>query len=127
MRQIKGTHLLIDGYVKNPDTLTPDNISDLFDLLVPALKMQYLQRPIALRVPIDKTKLDTEEDEGGWSVICQITTSHISLHSWPERRAFMMDIFSCCDFDTDIAKEIIFSKLGVEKFNCQIIDRTIGK
>lgn len=123
MKKISGLHLLIDGYVKDGKTLNPDTICTLFDRLVDTLKMQYLQRPTAIRVPIEPEKLNSEEDEGGWSVICQITTSHIALHGWPMRGAFMMDIFSCRTFDAEAAKRLVHELLGVTTSNVQLIER----
>lgn len=123
MNQVAGLHLLVDGYVNESKDLEPGPICDLFDKLVPALDMQYLMKPVAMRVPFDPNKLETDEDEGGWSVIAQITTSHISLHGWPKRKAFMMDIFSCRFFDANLAKHIIFSTLHVTKAEVKIIDR----
>lgn len=123
MKKISGTHLLIDGYVRDGKTLNPDTICTLFDRLVETLDMQYLQRPTAIRVPIDPGKLATEEDEGGWSVICQITTSHIALHGWPMRGAFMMDIFSCREFDPQAARGVVLEHLDVTESRFQVIER----
>jgi S-adenosylmethionine decarboxylase len=124
MNKIAGTHLLIDGYVRDGNSLNPDSICTLFDRLVETLRMQYLQRPTAIRVPIDATKLASDEDEGGWSVICQITTSHIALHGWPMRGAFMMDIFSCKEFDPDAAQRVVLEMLQVTDYRKQVIHRT---
>ena len=124
MKKISGLHLLIDGYVKDGRTLNPDSICSVFDRLVDALKMKYLQRPMAIRVPLEPNKLESDEDEGGWSVICQITTSHISLHGWPMRGAFMMDIFSCRDFDPEAARSIVHEMLDVAVSQVQIIERS---
>jgi len=123
MNKIAGLHLLVDGYVRDGNTLNPDTICNLFDRLVEALKMQYLQPPMALRVPLDPDKLAGGEDEGGWSVVCQITTSHISLHGWPLRGAFMMDIFSCKDFDAEAALALVKEGLGVVNWNVTRVDR----
>ena len=124
MKQIAGLHLLIDGYVRDGNILNPETLTNLFDGLVEALDMEYLQRPTALRVPLDPDKLETDDDEGGWSVICQITTSHISLHGWPMRGAFMMDIFSCCDFDPEQAKAVVRQALDVQQWNVTEVRRT---
>jgi len=123
MNKISGLHLLIDGYVRDGNVLNPDTICTLFDRLVDTLNMQYLQRPTAIRVPIDPDKLSTDEDEGGWSVICQITTSHISLHGWPMRGAFMMDVFSCRPFAPDAAERVIREVLDVTDAHVQVIER----
>jgi S-adenosylmethionine decarboxylase len=123
MKKIAGVHLLIDGYVRDGNSLNPDSITTLFDRLVETLDMQYLQRPIAMRVDMDPDKIKTEDDEGGWSVICQITTSHISLHGWPLRGAFMMDIFSCRDFDPEAARRVVEETLAVTEANVDVIRR----
>jgi len=124
MKKIAGTHVLIDGYVRDGKTLNPDTICTLFDRLVERLQMRYLQPPTAIRVPLDPEKLDSSEDEGGWSVICQITTSHIALHGWPMRGAFMMDIFSCRGFDAEAAIETVRQALDVVDWQVRTIDRT---
>ncbi len=124
MRTISGKHLLIDGYVRDGKSLNPDTLCTLFDRLVETLQMEYLQRPTAIRVPMDPDKIDSEDDEGGWSVICQITTSHIALHGWPMRGAFMMDIFSCCDYDAEAARALVLEQLDVTEFKHQLIQRT---
>ncbi|MCB9555622.1 MAG: S-adenosylmethionine decarboxylase [Deltaproteobacteria bacterium] len=124
MKTISGLHLLLDGYVRDGKTLNPETICNLFDNLVAELGMQYLQPPTAVRVPLDPDKLQTGDDEGGWSVICQITTSHISLHGWPLRGAFMMDIFSCKDFNADRARVLVEEALGVTDCKVNVVRRT---
>jgi len=113
MRTIAGKHLTMDGYVSNAAKLEPESIMSVFDALVWALDMQYLQRPVAMRVPLDRGKLSTDDDEGGWSVYAQITTSHIAIHCWPLRRAFMLDVFSCKTFDHVRAIKVIHEGLDV--------------
>lgn len=38
------------------------------------------------------------ELDSGWSVLALITTSHISVHTWPAHGCFMADIVSCRRF-----------------------------
>jgi S-adenosylmethionine decarboxylase len=123
MNKISGLHLLIDGYVRDGKVLNPDTICTLFDRLVETLGMQYLQPPTAIRVPLDPDKLACGEDEGGWSVICQITTSHLSLHGWPLRGAFMMDVFSCRDFDPKAAQKLVHEHLDVTDWDVKVVRR----
>lgn len=125
MKSISGRHLIIDAYVADAAVLDdPNQLCNLFDDLVDSLDMEYLQRPTAIRAPCDPAALDTDDDDGGWSVVCQITTSHIALHGWPQRSAFMMDIFSCHDFDVPRAKRIVWDRLGVTQANVHNILRT---
>ena len=124
MQQINGLHLLMDGFVQDPSHLAPEEIINLFDALVDELGMQYLQPPMALRVKVDPLRLVTDDDDGGWSVVAQITTSHIALHSWPLRSAFMMDIFSCKTFDAQAAEALVRQHLGVTEAKMTLVQRT---
>lgn len=125
MNAISGRHLIIDAYVKDGSVLNnPDTLVGLFDDLVDELGMEYLQRPAAYRVPTDPKRIDSDQDDGGWSVICQITTSHIALHGWPLRNAVMMDVFSCHDFDVDRARALIWERLGVTDAIVRDVERT---
>jgi len=124
MRDIAGTHLILDGYVHDERKLEPENLISMMDALVWTLEMQYLQRPVAMKVPVDTTKLASDEDEGGWSVYAQITTSHIAIHCWPLRKAFMMDVFSCRPFDAIRATKIVYDVLNVDQVVQKIIERS---
>jgi S-adenosylmethionine decarboxylase len=99
MYKIEGTHLIVDAYVQDAATLGEENMLLLFDELVEALDMTYLQRPQCVEVPLDEAKLSSGEDEGGCSYYCLITTSHIAAHTWELRKAVMLDVFSCKPFD----------------------------
>ena len=123
MRDIAGKHLLMDGYVRDASKLEPAHVMKLFDILVSALGMEYLLRPIAMRVEPDPGKVNTTEDDGGWSVMAMITTSHLAIHTWPLRRAFMMDAFSCRDFDATKARILTFEWLGVDTATSRTVDR----
>lgn len=115
MRTISGAQLIIDGYTSRASSLDPGSLFDFMDKTVEALGMEYLQKPLAARVPVNPAKLDGDEDEGGWSVVAQITTSHLSIHCWPLRGAFMLDIFSCKPFDFDEALEIAKTWLHIAR------------
>lgn len=59
--------------------------------------IKFVITPIAL----DHTKLTGDEfqDDGGVSVQGLITTSHITLHAWPNRQCFFFDLVSCKYFN----------------------------
>jgi S-adenosylmethionine decarboxylase len=123
MKRIYGLHLLADGYVKAERSLSPGHVVGVIEGLVPALGMQILVPPQATRVKCAPEHILDDEDDGGWSVFCQITTSHIALHGWPLRRAFMMDIFSCKPFNAQHALQMIYEDLGVQVWNTRIVER----
>lgn len=123
MKTIGGTHLILDGKLRDNSDLSSENIIQLFDNIVDSLNMIYLTRPVVTPVPLEPNKIETEEDEGGISVYAQITTSHIALHVWPLRRAFCMDIFSCKPFDTDLAGRTLWEGLKIEYASVHILER----
>jgi len=111
MYNISGVHLIIDAYVVDAATLTAEHLLRTCDDLIVALGMQKLGKPVVREVPVQVELLSTKEDEGGLSIIVPITTSHLAIHTWPERRALMMDIFSCRPFDADQAYQIAAQRL----------------
>ena len=100
-------------------------LTDTFKKLAEALEMKIIMGPDFLEVPLDETKLQSNkfQDEGGITGMCVISTSHMSIHCWPIRKCFSMDVFSCKDFDANKAKEIIWNLLGVEEGNLVAINR----
>lgn len=123
MRKIAGTHLIVDGYVKDPGVFSEPNMLKLFDTLVAALDMQYLTKPMATPVELEPEKLATDDDEGGVSYFCQITTSHIAAHTWELRGAIMLDVFSCKPFDYLTAFSVLDKYLGFEYYDARVVDR----
>ncbi len=108
--RIDGLHLVVDGTVEDPPSAFSEaNLRALMLKLVDDLKMQLIWGPMFKVVEIDESKLTGDEfqDEGGISGFCMIGTSHISIHVWPLRKHFSMDVFSCKRFDHDTASETI--------------------
>lgn len=123
MRQINGTHLIVDGYVKDSSVFSPKNMLRLFDTLVETLGMQYLTKPMVTPVELEPNKLETDDDEGGVSYFCQITTSHIAAHTWELRHAIMLDVFSCKPFDTKAAFGVLEQSLDFDHYVIRVVDR----
>jgi len=75
--------------------------------IIKAIKMESLLGPYVAEVELDIRKMGREplEDEGGVSGVAIISTSHVAMHCWPlrefdpEREMFVLDIFSCRDFE----------------------------
>jgi S-adenosylmethionine/arginine decarboxylase-like enzyme len=123
MQTLAGTHLIVDGYVKNSNVFNPANMLSLFDELVATLGMTYLTRPIVTPVTLDPTKLYSPNDVGGTSYFCQITTSHIAAHTWELRNAIMLDVFSCHHFNTEEALQVLDQYLQFKIYTYQIVER----
>ena len=81
------------GDVKTVETMLVD--------LIDVLGMRILDKAHMYEVETEISKLGVEpfEDEGGVTGVCVLSTSHCSIHTWPLRPFFVMDVFSCRDFD----------------------------
>jgi S-adenosylmethionine decarboxylase len=111
--RICGLHLLVDGQVEDTKVFKEKNLNKLIMKLAEKLDMVIVFGPITKTIKLDPSKLtgDVFQDEGGSSVFCMISTSHISIHVWPLRKAFLMDVFSCRNFDRNAAEETIKDSL----------------
>jgi S-adenosylmethionine decarboxylase len=125
MKNDAGLHLIFDGYVKDASVFSSEKLTGLFERLAEALEMQIILGPEFLEVELDPTKLtsDVFQDEGGITGMCVISTSHMSIHCWPLRKCFSMDVFSCKNFDADAAKFIISRELGIDDVKVLTVDR----
>ena len=123
MKEIFGLHLIIDAYVEKEEVLTKEHILSTFDELISLLKMEKLGEPMVREVPVDSDLLNTDEDEGGISIIVPITTSHLAIYVWPLRKALMMDIFSCKNFLATEAYGFLHDKFGFTEVKINVINR----
>ena len=90
--------------------------------LVDQLGMRLLGAPHLYEVETEIAKLGVEpfEDEGGVTGICVLSTSHCSIHTWPLRPFFVMDVYSCRDFEPALIEQHLASSLGA--YDVQVTD-----
>lgn len=90
--------------------------------LVDLLGMRLLGAPHLYEVEAEIAKLGVEpfEDEGGVTGICVLSTSHCSIHTWPLRPFFVMDVYSCRDFDAALVEQHLAKSLGA--YDVQMTD-----
>lgn len=123
--QSAGRHLLIDAIT----TLPREKLNDLTWLaaeireLIGVLEMEPIGEPLIQKVPLSEDDLATDEDEGGVSFIQMLSTSHVSIHTWPLRSRFSMDVFSCNEFDEGACLSWIIKNLAVESYTSHSIGR----
>lgn len=113
-----GWHLIYDAVVD------PDHAAKLNDLealrgllldLVEMLGMEIVDGPRLHKIELDRRKLETEDDDGGVTGTVVISTSHISVHTWPLRERLSFDVFSCREFDAQGVDEFLRERLNVKK------------
>jgi S-adenosylmethionine decarboxylase len=90
--------------------------------LVDVLGMRLLGEPHMYEVEAEISKLGVEpfEDEGGVTGVCVLSTSHCSIHTWPLRPFFVMDVYSCRDFDPKDVERFLTTRLGA--YDLQVTD-----
>jgi len=116
---------MMDAVVEDSERISDvEGLKSFLTDLVGFLKMDVLEGPSMTEVELDTKRLDTDSDDGGITGYCLITTSHVSIHTWPLRERFCLDIFSCKEFDAEGAAEMIRERLGVTRDSTQQVVRT---
>jgi S-adenosylmethionine decarboxylase len=113
-----GTHLMLDGYGCNRERL--EDLSLIYDFLsdYPAkIKMTKIMPPYVFRYEASKP------EDWGISGFVLIAESHISIHTFPEKNYLSVDIFSCKEFDSELAISHVNKQFGVQKSQVKLLDR----
>lgn len=90
--------------------------------LIDVLGMRLLDKAHMYEVECEIEKLGKEpfEDEGGVTGVCVLSTSHCSIHTWPLRPFFVMDVYSCRDFDAAAVERFLAERVGA--YDLQVTD-----
>jgi len=110
---------MVDGYNGNFEALASvEAIANFLDTLPAEIGMTKIMPPYVF-------KYDGGDKPEDWGVsgFVIIAESHISIHTFPEKGYFSIDIFSCKDFDIPAALEIIKSFFGTEDLEVQTTSR----
>ncbi len=112
-------HLIIDGYSSDAEILqSEDFIYQLLDRYPAEIGMTKISSPYVLRYTGGKT------EEWGISGFVFIAESHISVHTFVERRYVNVDVFSCKDFDADRAITELSSRLKLTEYRTYVLERS---
>lgn len=113
-----GWHLTYDGIVDAEHAMRLNDLDFLREALLDLVGLvgaQVLDAPRLHKIEFDVAKLETEEDEGGVVGMVVLTTSHISIHTWPLRQRFSVDMFSCKRFDRESVERFLHDRLNVKR------------
>jgi len=121
-----GRHIKVLGKASADALRSVGSVREFLMDLVYELGMRPLGDTHMYEVEEEIQKLGVEpfEDEGGVTGICVLSTSHCAIHTWPLRSFFVMDIYSCRDFDPAIVGEFIATRLGA--FKLKMTDLTFA-
>jgi len=108
--------IYLDGYSSKPDLLGNETqLEHIVRTVADRAGMQVIKLVTSeIESDLQKLKRDVFEDEGGISIQALISTSHITLHTWPARSAFMFDLVSCKSFDTLAVHRYLVGALAIE-------------
>ena len=113
-------HLTIDGYGCDPSYLSSEGrIRSFLEEYPKKISMSPISEP---HVVTFKSEV---EDDWGVSGFVLIAESHISVHTFPERRYVNVDIFSCKFFDVDLAQAEVLNVFGMENAVTNLLERGI--
>ncbi len=62
-------------------------------------------------------------DPQGVTVLCLLSESHISIHTWPEEGKAAADIYTCGDCNPKIGCDMIISELNYTEHTLSYIER----
>ena len=62
-------------------------------------------------------------DPQGVTVLCLLSESHISIHTWPEKGEAAVDVFTCGESEPKIACDIIIQQLIATDYTLDFIER----
>jgi S-adenosylmethionine decarboxylase len=104
-----GRHIKIVGRGPAARLRSVDGLKSMLQELVAELGMRCLGEPhmYEVREEIEKLGVEPFEDEGGVTGVVVLSTSHCAVHTWPLRSLFVMDVYSCRDFDPAVLERLI--------------------
>ena len=119
-----GRHVKILGQASSERLRDVKGIESLLEGTIRQLGMRLLGKPHMYEVEEEIAKLGVEpfEDEGGVTGVAVLSTSHCAIHTWPLRSFFVMDVYSCRDFDPAELERAVSKRLGTTRI--QLTDVT---
>lgn len=114
-----GYHLLLDCAGCNDNIKSRDQIYNFVKELVEKIDM------VAHGEPIIEYMLP-DDPKAGYSLFQLITTSNISAHFVEPDNTAYLDVFSCKQFDTDMAEEIFKKYFDPQKVRKMFLTRHAG-
>ena len=106
-----GKHLILDLW--NSD----------FDNSIPMLKRLLKKAVLLSGATMLHIHLHRFGKNQGISGVAILAESHISVHTWPERRYIAFDIFMCGDTFPEIGARFLINELNPKRKKLQIIKR----
>ena len=111
-------HLILDGYGGNRERL--ESVDFIYQILhdYPAeIGMVKVSSPQVSRY------VGSKPEDWGVSGFVIIAESHISIHTFPERRYLNVDVFSCKEFDAEKAIKDLQRQFELTEVRTYVLNR----
>ncbi|MBC8275009.1 MAG: S-adenosylmethionine decarboxylase [Chloroflexi bacterium] len=113
-------HLIIDGYGDNPKLMQDEQfLYQLLDSYPAQIGMTKISSPLVFRY------VGSRPEDWGISGFVFIAESHISIHTFVERRYVNIDVFSCKDFNAEQVIKDLKDKFQLTRFSSRLINRDL--
>jgi len=113
-----GNYLAIDGLNCDKNKLRDENlISSVLSSLPLEIGLRKMTEP---KVLYHKAKDRSESGVTGFVLLCE---SHISIHTYPEKRFMVLDIFSVKEFDINKMVNHVKQLFGIKEVKINLLKR----
>ena len=116
-----GQHLTIDGYGCSREAL--GDLLGIYDFLFRAPGEINMTRIMPPHVMEYRPPPGRSLEEWGISGFVIIAESHISVHTYPDRRYLSLDLFSCKPFNVAEATQMVIDQFGIARVEVNLLDR----
>ena len=119
-----GYELILDLHGCDTSTFNRKSLDAYFEKLCKAIKMQKCERYFWDDVGVPEEEQQMSPHTKGTSAVQFILTSTIVIHTLELLRAAYINIFSCKDFDSEIAERITMEWFGSKECKTHFIERS---
>lgn len=111
-------HVIVDGYGGDPQQLADESVvRALLDQYPQTMGMTRIAPPSVVRYQGPKP------EDSGLSGFVMIAESHISVHTFPQRRLLWADVFSCQAFEAAPLVEDLKARFRLREMSVRILKR----
>lgn len=114
----KGNHLILDGY-SNKNLDDKKEIKKFLNKTVKQIKMKALSKPY-----VKKYNAPVKSESGITGTII-LAESNITIHTYPQKKWFALDIFSCKEFNINKTLKYLKKELGITNYKSKLLRRGI--
>jgi len=112
----RGNHLIFDSYAEG-DLSDIENIKSILEDLTSEIKMKAISEPLVVFHESDNIK------EDGVTGVIIIAESSITIHTYPNKNWFSLDVYSCKEFNIDKVIEFLKVRLKITDYKIKLLKR----